>query len=58
MPIAPGEFADPKIRARWAREKNMVVLNFYHKSAIRDVDLFVPNRSQLPPPMRKPKLPR
>lgn len=42
VPVAPAEFADPKIRARWAREKNMVVLNFFRKSDDPlTVDLFV-----------------
>ena len=42
VPVAPAEFADPKTRARWAREKNMVVLNFFRKSDDPlTVDLFV-----------------
>ena len=42
VPVTPAEFANPKIRARWQREKHMVVLNFIHKSSDPlTVDVFV-----------------
>ena len=42
VPVTPAEFADPKTRARWKREKNMVVLNFFHNSGDPlTIDLFV-----------------
>ena len=42
IPVSPAEFADPKIRSRWAREKNMVVLNFFQSAGDPlTVDLFV-----------------
>ena len=42
VPVTPAEFADPKIRTRWMREKNMVVLNFFQKTGDPlTVDLFV-----------------
>ena len=42
VPVTPAEFADPKLRSRWAREKNMVVLNFFQSAGDPlTVDLFV-----------------
>ncbi len=42
VPEDPGRFADPAIRARWIREKGMVVFPWYHpKNVYFHVDVFV-----------------
>ena len=42
LPVTAAEFANQRIRARWIRDKNMVVLNFFQRSGDPlTVDLFV-----------------
>ncbi|MDD5224876.1 MAG: hypothetical protein PHE84_12900 [bacterium] len=39
-PVKPEEFADPKARARWMKEKNMKAFNFYHhEQPLAEIDL-------------------
>jgi len=39
-PVQPEEFADPKARARWMKEKNMKAFNFYHhEQPVAEIDL-------------------
>ena len=42
IPIAPEEFSDPANREKWAREKGMIVLNFFRRNEDPcTIDLFI-----------------
>lgn len=42
VPVLPTDFADPKKRADWIKNKNMIVFSFYHKKDVMKViDVFV-----------------
>lgn len=42
LPISPDQFADPEVRERWSREKNMVVLNFISDAdPLGTIDIFI-----------------
>lgn len=42
VPVALKDFADPEIRARWRREKNMIVFSSWHpEDPLFKIDLFV-----------------
>lgn len=44
LPVTGDQFADPAVRDTWARERNMVVLNFISDSdPIGTIDVFVQN---------------
>ncbi len=44
VPINPKDFADPKKRARWIKEKGMKVLSFWNtKDSLKLIDVFVAN---------------
>ena len=42
IPVAAGDFADPKLRESWRKEKNMIVLKLWSDAHRRTpVDIFV-----------------
>lgn len=41
IPVRLEEFADPEVRERWIREKNMQVLQMYHDARRVTVDIMV-----------------
>lgn len=42
LPVTAEQFADPGVRDRWAREKNMVVLNFISDAdPLGTIDIFI-----------------
>ena len=42
LPVSPEEFADPRIRAHWKRERGMQVFSFHHPHRpIELVDVFI-----------------
>lgn len=41
VPVRLAEFADPEVRERWIREKNMQVFQMYHDSRRVTVDIMV-----------------
>lgn len=42
LPVNPENFANPKIRQEWIKEKNMMVFSFNHKSnPLEVIDIFV-----------------
>jgi hypothetical protein len=44
VPVAAGEFNDPEKRAKWKKEKNMIVFSFYDpKKPFAEVDVFIDN---------------
>jgi hypothetical protein len=44
LPVSGEQFADPGVRERWAREKNMTVLNFISDAdPLGTIDVFIQN---------------
>ncbi len=42
VPVGPTDFADPRKRADWIKNKNMIVFSFYHTTdMMRVIDVFV-----------------
>lgn len=42
VPVKPSDFADPKKRQSWIKEKNMIVFSFYHQDDLfKVIDVFV-----------------
>lgn len=44
LPVTSEQFADPKVREFWARDKNMIVLNFISDAdPLGTIDIFIEN---------------
>lgn len=59
VPVGASDFADPKKRADWIKNKNMIVFSFYHsKDMMRVIDVFVKHPLPFEPMYRRREMVR
>ena len=57
VPVKATDFADPKKRAEWIKNKNMVVFSFYHeKDLMKVIDVFVKHPLPFGPTYKRKEL--